>query len=114
MSASATYQQFLAAPNSSLLAANASLHYITTTISFNGPTEIIKHLNTLRNQVTKKAEVPLDVIDGQNALVVIISTTFEFHTTGAVFLPGIDDNFLADRTVYIPIVRRIGPRQPRR
>ncbi|KAH6689031.1 hypothetical protein F5X68DRAFT_76566 [Plectosphaerella plurivora] len=103
MSAAATYQQFLAAPNSSLLAANASLHYITTTSSFSGPTEIIKHLNTLRNQVTKKAETALDVIDGQNALVVIISTTLEFHTTGAVYLPGLDDNFLADRKVYIPI-----------
>ena len=105
MSATATYQQFLAAPNSSLLAANASLHYITTTTSLSGPTDIIKHFNTLRNQVKKKKEDILDAIEGQNALVVVAETTLEFITSGGVYLPGLDDNFLADRTVYIPIVR---------
>jgi hypothetical protein len=36
----ATYKQFLAAPSSSLLADTAALHYVTTTVSFAGPTQI--------------------------------------------------------------------------
>lgn len=107
MSATATYQQFLAAPNSSLLAANASLHYITTTTSSIGPTDIIKHFNTLRNQVKKKKEEVLEAIEGQSALVLIVDTTLEFITSGGAYLPGLDDNFLADRTVHVLVVSSI-------
>ena len=101
---SATYKQFLAAPSSSLLAAGASLHYVTTTTSFSGPTEIIKHLNTLRNQVRKKKEDFLDLVEGPTSIAVEVETTLEFVTSGGAYLPGLDDNFLADRTVYLPVV----------
>lgn len=106
MSATAVYKQFLAAPNSSLLASNASLHYITTTTSFSGPTEIIKHLNNQRNQVKKKKEDVLEAIEGQGAVAIELDTSLEFVTSGGAYLPGLDDNFLADRTVDIPIVSR--------
>lgn len=108
---SATYKQFLTAPNSSLLAPNATLLYITTTTSFNGPTEIIKHLNALRNQVKKKEEI-LDVVEGRDAIAAEIETSLEFVTSGGVYLPGLDDNFLADRTVFVPIVRSAPRQQP--
>ncbi|KAL0939331.1 uncharacterized protein CTRU02_205941 [Colletotrichum truncatum] len=101
---SATYRQFLTAPNSSLLAPNATLLYITTTTSYNGPTDIIKHLNTLRNQVKKKKEDILDVVEGRDAIAAEIETSLEFVTSGGVYLPGLDDNFLADRTVHLPIM----------
>ncbi|KAF9879023.1 hypothetical protein CkaCkLH20_03256 [Colletotrichum karsti] len=101
---SATYKQFLAAPNSSLLAPNATLLYITTTTSFNGPTDIIKHFNTLRNQVKKKKEEILDVVEGRDAIAAEIETSLEFVTSGGTYLPGLDDNFLADRTVFLPIM----------
>ena len=101
---SSTYKQFLAAPNSSLLAPNATLHYVTTTTSFNGATDIIKHFSSLRNQLKKKMESPLEVIEGQNATAIEVETTLEFSTSGGPYLPGLDDNFLADRTVYLPIV----------
>ncbi|KAF6836865.1 hypothetical protein CPLU01_03446 [Colletotrichum plurivorum] len=100
---SAIYKQFLAAPSSSLLASNATLLYITTTTSYNGPTEIIKHLTTLRNQVKKKKEEILDVVEGRDAVAAEIETSLEFVTSGGVYLPGLDDNFLADRTVHLPI-----------
>lgn len=104
MALQAAYRQFLAAPNSSALATNASLHYITTTTSFNGPTEIIKHLSTLRNQVKKTKEELLHVVEGQNAIAIESETTLEFVSSGAVYLPALDDNFVADHSVSLPIV----------
>lgn len=104
MALQAVYKQFLAAPNSSLLAENAALHYVTTTTSYRGSTDIIKHLSTLRNQVKRKKEEYLTVIEGQNAAAIEVDTTLEFVSSGAAYLPGLDDNFLSDRTVYLPIV----------
>ncbi|KAK5663373.1 hypothetical protein OQA88_3801 [Cercophora sp. LCS_1] len=104
MALQTAYKQFLAAPSSSALAADASLHYITTTTSYTGATEIIKHLGTQRNQIKKKKETPLYAIEGQNAVVTEVETTLEFVTGGGSYLPGLDDNFLADRTVYFPII----------
>ncbi|KAH6646485.1 hypothetical protein BKA67DRAFT_105622 [Truncatella angustata] len=103
MALQAVYKQFLAAPNSSLLASDAALHYVTTTTSYRGATDIIKHLAALRNQVKKKKEEFLTVIEGQNAAAIEVDTSLEFVTSGAAYLPGLDDNFLADRTVILPI-----------
>ena len=107
---SATYKQFLAAPSSSLLAAGATLYYLTTTTIFSGPTDIIKHFSTLRNQVRKKKEEFLVLVEGPTSIAVEVETTLEFVTSGGAYLPGLDDNFLSDRTVYLPVVRwRPGP-----
>jgi hypothetical protein len=100
----ATYKQFLASPSSALLADNASLHYVTTLTSFVGATEIIKHLNNLQKQVKKKKEDVFNVIDGQNVIAVEADTHIEFITSGGVYLPGLDDNFLSDREAFLPIV----------
>lgn len=104
MSLQTAYRQFLAAPNSSALASGASLHYITSTTSFAGATEIIKHFGTLRSQVKKKKEAAITAVEGQSAIAVEIETTLEFVSSGGPYLPGLDDNFVADRTVYLPIV----------
>lgn len=104
MALQAAYKQFLAAPNTSFLADDASLHYITSTTSFRGATEILKHLSSVRNQIKKKKEDLLHVVEGQNAMAAEVDTAFEFLTSGGPYLPGLDDNFLADRTVYLPIV----------
>ena len=101
---SSTYQEFLATPNSSLLAADATLHYITTTTSFNGPTEIIKHFGSLRNILKKKKEAILDLVEGRDAVAIEMDTTIELLSGGGPYLPGLDDNFLSDRTVYLPVV----------
>ncbi|GAB1310396.1 NTF2 domain-containing protein [Madurella fahalii] len=95
------YKQFLAAPNSSALAEDASLHYVTTTSSFAGATDIIKHLAALRNKIKKKKEEALFALEARNVLVLEAETTLEFVTSGGPYLPGLDDNFLADRTVYL-------------
>ncbi|KAI0845614.1 hypothetical protein F5Y00DRAFT_265419 [Daldinia vernicosa] len=104
MALAAVYKQFLAAPNSSQLADDASLHYITTTSSYRGSAEILKHLSTTTKQLKKKKMELLAVIEGQNAIAAEVDTVLEFITSGGPYLPGLDDNFLADRTVYIPIM----------
>ncbi|KAI0124646.1 hypothetical protein BJ170DRAFT_597505 [Xylariales sp. AK1849] len=104
MALQAVYKQFLAAPNSSLLANDATLHYVTTTTTLRSGTEIIKHVSSLRNQVKKKKEEFLTVIEGQNAAAIEVDTVLEFVSSGGAYLPGLDDNFLADRTVYLPIM----------
>jgi hypothetical protein len=104
MALQAAYRQFLAAPNPSLLADNASLHYITTLITFNGPAEVAKHLASQGRELEKKEEKFLDVIESGNALAVEVHTTIEFLTSGGAYLPSLDDNFLTDRVVTFPIV----------
>lgn len=98
------YQQFLNAPNPALLAEDAALHYVTTTTSFHGATDIIKHLTSLQKQVKKKKQDVLNVVDGETAAVFEVDTTLEFITSGGIYLPGLDDNFVADHTVDLPIV----------
>lgn len=108
-----TYEQFLSAPNPALLASNASLHYIPTLTSFNGPEEIIRHLKVQAHSLHKPEEKFLDIVEGQNALAIEIHTTIEFLTGGSSYLPGLDDNFLTDRIVTFPIVRLIAPKRER-
>jgi len=100
----AAYKQFLAAPNPSLLADNASLHYITTLVTFNGAADISKHLASQGRELEKKEEKILDVVESGNALSVEVHTTIEFLTGGGAYLPSLDDNFLSDRIVTFPIV----------
>jgi len=104
MALQAAYQQFLAAPKESALASNASLHYITTLVTLNGSAAIIKHLGTQSHELKKKEEKLLDAVESANALAVEVHTTVEFVTGGGSYLPGLDDNFLADRVVTFPIV----------
>jgi hypothetical protein len=112
MTLQAAYKQFLAAPSSSALADNASLHYVTTTSSFTGATDIIKHLASVRNKIKKKKEDALFAIENQHALALEVDTTLEFVTSGGPYLPGLDDNFLADRTVYLAVVSHTPAEDP--
>ncbi|KAA8573824.1 hypothetical protein EYC84_005379 [Monilinia fructicola] len=104
MSLQSAYKQFLAAPTPSLLATDASLHFITTLVSINGASNIVKHLNGQDYQLKKKQETFLNIVEGTTSIAAEIHTTIEFKTSGGSYLPGLDDNFLADRTVTFPII----------
>ncbi|TVY48640.1 hypothetical protein LOCC1_G003967 [Lachnellula occidentalis] len=104
MALQAVYKQFLTAPNSSFLASDASLHYITTLTTLHGSAEIIKYLNGQNHELKKKEEKFLDVVEGPDSLAVEVHTTLEFQTGGGAYLPSLDDNFLADRIVTFPII----------
>ncbi len=104
MALQAVYQEFLSSPNSSVLAADASLYYVTTTTTVQGSTEIIKHIGTTRKQVKKNKEAVLSAIESATSLALEVDTALEFLTSGGPYLPALDDNFLSDRKVYLPIV----------
>jgi len=104
MALQTAYKRFLASPNASFLAPNVSLHYITTLVTFNGSADIINHLNGQNYELQKKEEKFLDVVESTSAIAVEIHTCIEFLAGGGAYLPSLDDNFLADRTVTLPIV----------
>ena len=101
------YQSFLASPNASALSNDASLNYITTLSTINSAAAILKHHAAHQKVLTKKEEKVLSCIEGSDALCLDIETTLGFITGGGAYLPGLDDNFLADRVVTIPIVKQI-------
>ncbi|SLM40678.1 hypothetical protein LPUS_11517 [Lasallia pustulata] len=100
----AIYQTFLASPNASALAHDASLNYITTLTTINSATAVIKHLRALAPVLKKKQEKVLSTVEADNAICMDVETTVEFVMGGGAYLPGLDDNFLADRVVIFPIV----------
>lgn len=104
MSLTNVYQSFLKAPSAEALSDNASLNYITTLTTFNDATPIIKHLTTQAKALAKKAEKVLSAVEGDQAICLDIETTIEFISGGGAFLPGLDDNFLADHVVTLPTV----------
>jgi hypothetical protein len=99
-----SYAAFLANPSSGALAANATLHYITTLTSIQDATAIIKHLSVQEKLLKKKNQKILNAVEGQHALSVDVDTTIEFQNGGGAYLPGLDDNFVSDRTVTFPMV----------
>lgn len=99
------YQSFLASPNASALTDDASLNYITTLTTINTAAAIVKHHAAHQKVLTKKEEKVLSCIEGIDALCVDVETTLEFITGGGAYLPGLDDNFLADRVVTFPMVK---------
>ena len=101
------YQSFLASPNASALNNDASVIYVTTLTTISSAAAIIKHHAAHQKALAKKEERVLSCIEGSNALCLDVETTLEFTTGGGAYLPGLDDNFLADRVVTFPIVRQI-------
>lgn len=104
MSLQDIYKRFLGSPSADALADDASLHYITTTTSFAGASNITKHLSSLASQVKKEKETVLYAIEGQDAIALEVNTSLEFLIQGGPYLPGLEDNYVADRKVNFTIV----------
>ncbi|KAF1836724.1 hypothetical protein BDW02DRAFT_577782 [Decorospora gaudefroyi] len=102
-----TYARFLAAPSTGALAANASLHYVPTLTSINDATAIIKHLSVQEKLLTRTKQKVLDAIEGSHGVSVDVETTIKFTNGGGAYLPGLDDNFVTDRTVTFPMVHTV-------
>jgi hypothetical protein len=107
MSLLATYTKFLAAPTANVLADDASINYIPTLTTINEPGSIIKHLLAQAKVLTKKSEKVINSLEAGHSLCVEFGSTIEFLTGGGALLPGLDDNFLADKTVVLPMVRTV-------
>lgn len=99
------YSQFLASPTTSILSESAALHYVPTLTSLHEPAAIIKHLAAQAKVLNKKSQDVIASIESSTSLSVEVDTTIEFIAGGGAYLPGLDDNFLADRVVHFPVVR---------
>lgn len=105
MSLSATYAAFLASPSPGALADNASLHYITTLTTINDAPAIVKHFTVQEKLLKQKEHKLLSAIESTDgSLCVDLQVTIEFVQGGGAYLPGLDDNFVSDRTVTFPMV----------
>ena len=100
----AKYEAYLAAPSTGALAEGASLNYVPTLTTITEPTAILKHLAAQQKLLKKKSERVLSAIESSNGLCVDTETTIELIAGGGAYLPGLDDNFLADKTVVLPVV----------
>jgi hypothetical protein len=112
MSLKTRYERYLSAPSSGAFAENASVNYIPTLTTITEPTAIVKHLAAQAKLLTKKSERVLSTVESSDGLCVDVDTTIEFVAGGGAYLPGLDDNFLADRIVNFPVVsvsRDYGP-----
>lgn len=104
MSLRQIYERFLASPSPEALAPGASISYVPTLTTINEPAAILKHLTAQQKQLTKKSEKVLSAVEGEGSLCLEVDTTIEFLLGGGTILPGLDDNFLADRMVFFPMV----------
>ncbi|KAI9782129.1 MAG: hypothetical protein M1839_005476 [Geoglossum umbratile] len=106
MSLQSIYTKFLTAPSVDVLAreATTSLHYIPTLTTIHEAQPILKHLKAQVPQLKKREEKVLSATESKNGLVLEVETTLELLTSGGAYLPGLDDNFLADKVVTFPII----------
>jgi len=98
------YKTFLQSPSAGLLADDASIDYITSTTQITGAQNILKHLQVQQKQVEKKEEKVLNTIESQDGVCFETETTLLFKLGGGVYLPGIDENLLDERTVTFPMI----------
>ncbi|KAI9044768.1 uncharacterized protein KD926_011739 [Aspergillus affinis] len=96
------YQRFLVGPRPAALAPDVSVSYITTTTKFDGADAVLSHLTKQDHVVKRKSEQVIAGIEGDNSVCVDVETTLEFVSGGGVYLPSLDDNFLADRVATFP------------
>lgn len=99
-----SYQRFLANPRTAPLAANASLIYVPTTTKIEGADAIATHTSRQASVVKKKSDRIINAIESSDALCLDMETTLDFVEGGGAYLPSLDDNFLADRVVTLPMV----------
>ncbi|KAI9824228.1 MAG: hypothetical protein M1832_002035 [Thelocarpon impressellum] len=102
MSLVSDYQRFLASPTAAALADGAVLHYITTLTTIHDAAKIVKQLTA--QHLKKREEKVISAVEGQNCLALEVATTIEFISSGGAYLPGLDDNFLADHVAALPII----------
>ncbi|RPB17495.1 hypothetical protein P167DRAFT_569247 [Morchella conica CCBAS932] len=104
MSLQQVYTRFLASPDSKALFESPSMHFITTLITINSAEDILKYLTREPTFLKKRIEKPLSAIENSDSLVLEMETEMEFISSGGNYLPALDDNFLADQVVMVPII----------
>ncbi|KAI9651985.1 MAG: hypothetical protein M1831_007277 [Alyxoria varia] len=97
------YRQFLIRPTLEALASDASIHYVPTLISVSESGDVMKHLKTQAEYLSRKENI-LNSLESGNTLCVEAETTVQFLLGGGAFLPNLDENFIADKTITFPVI----------
>ncbi|KAF8428381.1 hypothetical protein EV426DRAFT_340938 [Tirmania nivea] len=104
MSLQKTYFRFLSTPKTSTLSkGTVALHYITSGITVSGEA-IINHLINQHHVLEMKTEKVLSGFETMDSLVLEVETVVGFKSGGGAYLPGLDDNFLADQTATFLLI----------
>ncbi|KAK6338195.1 hypothetical protein TWF730_002269 [Orbilia blumenaviensis] len=99
------YSEFIVSPKRQALHGQAGLHYIGSSgNSFQSGDAIINHLKKEAMWYTKKEQKILASVESHNSVVFEISNVIEFTNGGGMLLPNLDDNFVTDQTVTLPMV----------
>ncbi|CAG8909854.1 unnamed protein product [Penicillium egyptiacum] len=98
------YQRFLDNPRTAKLADDVSLIYVPTTTKFEQADNVITHVLKNAKVVKTKSNQVISAIEGSDSLCLDMETTLEFTEGGGVYLPSLDDNFLADRVATFPTI----------
>ncbi|KAJ6128060.1 hypothetical protein N7471_009277 [Penicillium samsonianum] len=98
------YQRFLDNPRTAKLADDVSMIYVPTTTKFEQADNVITHVLKNAKVVKTKSNQVISAIEGSDSLCLDMETTLEFTEGGGVYLPSLDDNFLADRVATFPTV----------
>lgn len=106
MALQSKYKSFAASPSAAALAPNASIHYVPTLVSLSGTAAIQRHFASQADQLQLKHNF-MNVVEGPSSISVEAETTINFNFGGGAFLPGLDENFTADRIVTLPTVHNV-------
>ncbi|KAJ5371824.1 Nucleic acid-binding OB-fold [Penicillium concentricum] len=98
------YQRFLDNPRSAKLADDVSLIYVPTTTKFEKADNVITHALKNASIVKTTSNQIISAIEGSDSLCLDMETSLEFTEGGGVYLPSLDDNFLADRVATFPTI----------
>ncbi|KAJ5971328.1 Nucleic acid-binding OB-fold [Penicillium vulpinum] len=98
------YQRFLDNPRTAKLADDVSMIYVPTTTKFEQADNVITHVLKNAKVVKTKSNQIISAIEGSDSLCLDMETTLEFTEGGGVYLPSLDDNFLADRVATFPTI----------
>lgn len=104
MALTGIYTQFLKSPTTAVLADGVAIHYVPTLTTINEPTAVIKHLAAQSKLLHKKSENVISAVEGSFSISLEVETVIEFVSGGGALVPGLDDNFLADKIVTFPLV----------
>ncbi|BFZ62041.1 hypothetical protein YB2330_003120 [Saitoella coloradoensis] len=97
------YDKYKSKPQASLLAEDATLQYITSGVTVTGANAIITRRAKDRDEITVTENVITKHI-ASDSIVFEVAATITFTNGSGWLVPGIDDNFLFDKTIEIPLV----------
>lgn len=97
------YKAFLLSPQELHLSSKPKLTYVTTCSTLEGVNAILEN-HKLNNRHLKKTENIISAHISFDSLVLETVTTIDFRNGVGSYVPTLDQNFVVDHSVVVPIV----------